>query len=444
MMACNSIINPPERTVSRKLVLSGFMKNISLLILSFTAILILTETGIRIIKPLSLQKYFIQTNDVSEWRGPSELLHHQLRPESSGIDYSKTGFIFQFIMKAFSNYRSVFTPPSTTYIVNDLGFRDNSTTFNSLKWKRAKNRVIIAGDSFTEGQYVAENDTFARILERSLKNNGHDVSVLNAGCNSYSPVLEYLLIKERLLALEPTHIILLFDISDLRDDSLYSLLSKKDEDGIVTAVSPHGRQFLASRPTAVNHIDTLNITPTVLKKIFAKSIIYNLLSDNIRNFLTHVKTYEDRNTDVMPEELLDAVYHTRENMDIDIYRRQSNLTFQYLRRIKTVLKENDIKFAIVLYPWPHMVGPDVSYLMRKQWRFDEHIYHTPLNRDFSEFCRKFQIRCLDMTEGFREYHNPGVLYYSDDIHWTRAGHRFVADLLTLFIKSDLNTNDRKI
>jgi hypothetical protein len=44
-----------------------------------------------------------------------------------------------------------------------------------------KPRILIVGDSFTEGQGVREADTFSRVLERDLRKTGRDVEVLNCG-----------------------------------------------------------------------------------------------------------------------------------------------------------------------------------------------------------------------------------------------------------------------
>jgi len=42
-------------------------------------------------------------------------------------------------------------------------------------------RILVLGDSFTEGQGVREEDTFSRQLERLLRAEGHKVEVLNCG-----------------------------------------------------------------------------------------------------------------------------------------------------------------------------------------------------------------------------------------------------------------------
>jgi lysophospholipase L1-like esterase len=42
-------------------------------------------------------------------------------------------------------------------------------------------RIVVLGDSFTEGEGVREGDTFSRGVERSLRAEGHQVEVLNCG-----------------------------------------------------------------------------------------------------------------------------------------------------------------------------------------------------------------------------------------------------------------------
>lgn len=70
--------------------------------------------------------------------------------------------------------------------INSLGMRNREITPK----KSNEYRVLMLGDSFTEGYQVPENNTYTRILEEKLNLNNKDkrfYNVINAGKARYSP-----------------------------------------------------------------------------------------------------------------------------------------------------------------------------------------------------------------------------------------------------------------
>src|SRR5262245_14050504 len=79
--------------------------------------------------------------------------------------------------------------------VNNLGLRGHDI---QLKKALDHYRILMLGDSFTMGKGVNDDKTFSALLEESLNNNNNTVSnktknieVLNAGVDSYSPILSF-------------------------------------------------------------------------------------------------------------------------------------------------------------------------------------------------------------------------------------------------------------
>ncbi len=66
---------------------------------------------------------------------------------------------------------------------NSAGFRG---TQNYEQKSSHRYRIITLGDSRTYGFSVEDNQTFSAVLERSLREKGHDVEVINAGTHGYS------------------------------------------------------------------------------------------------------------------------------------------------------------------------------------------------------------------------------------------------------------------
>lgn len=79
-------------------------------------------------------------------------------------------------------------------------------------------RVIVIGDSFTEGYH--EEDTVSRQLERALDAQGLpiDFEVMNCAVSSYSMLPILLRLRDQLLAADPDAVIVNIDLTDLHDD----------------------------------------------------------------------------------------------------------------------------------------------------------------------------------------------------------------------------------
>jgi len=80
-------------------------------------------------------------------------------------------------------------------------------------------RVIVIGDSFTEGYKL--QDTVAVKLEQELQtdNSGLRYEILNCASSTYSPLLMYLRLRDHLMQIEPDAIIVNVDQTDIWDDA---------------------------------------------------------------------------------------------------------------------------------------------------------------------------------------------------------------------------------
>jgi len=77
---------------------------------------------------------------------------------------------------------------SYTLRTNSAGIRGNEI---EIDLDKGTYRILMLGDSFTLGKGVGNEETFSALLEESLNATGARVEVLNAGVDSYAPVLSY-------------------------------------------------------------------------------------------------------------------------------------------------------------------------------------------------------------------------------------------------------------
>ncbi len=83
-----------------------------------------------------------------------------------------------------------------TASINSLGFRDRSFTVR----KNANYRIVAIGDSFTYGWGVTVENSWPKVLERNLRDNGWQVEIANLGKPSADPI-DYAEIAERAIPL---------------------------------------------------------------------------------------------------------------------------------------------------------------------------------------------------------------------------------------------------
>lgn len=93
-------------------------------------------------------------------------------------------------------------------------------------------RIVSLGDSFTAGYEVNAEETFAAVLERSLRAAGKNVEVLNAGVSGYSTAEAALYLERELFRYEPDLVLVSFYANDLVDNARAGLF-RLDGDELV-------------------------------------------------------------------------------------------------------------------------------------------------------------------------------------------------------------------
>jgi lysophospholipase L1-like esterase len=95
---------------------------------------------------------------------------------------------------------------------NSLGFRDRE---HSPARPPGVYRIVVLGDSVTMGLQIPDReDLFPEVLERELKDAGHDVEVLNFGVSGYNTQQEVAIFLERGLEYEPDLVLVQYSLND--------------------------------------------------------------------------------------------------------------------------------------------------------------------------------------------------------------------------------------
>ncbi len=313
-MANNLFENNPKKTII-------FFIVTSLLILDFVF------KGL-----LNLYDSVFFNDNIQDIATSHEVYHHTFKPNKSVNLKSDSG-----------NY---------TIFTNSLGFKDDK--INHVEKNINKKRIILIGDSFTEGVLLNFDKTFAGIFKKYLAEK--NIDLLNAGRGGYSPIIYWSKIKN-LLEIEKVEFDELYVFVDLSDtwDEYYTYDLNDDQNVILrnipTSQAKHSENFIGKT------------------KIFLKeNTIFTYF------FLNHISDSLSRNDQdkIWYNFIVNGIHFDKWPINKSVYNawgeKGIKLQLKYMNNLKKLLDENKIKLTVVVYPWISQIWyEDLDSLHVKIW-----------------------------------------------------------------------------
>ena len=293
---------------------------------------------------------------------------------------------------------------------NSLGLRDREVP----KEKGKELRLLVLGDSFTEAGTAPLENTAAKILERQLndkKVSPLPIRVINAGQVSYSPILEYLFLKNSLMKLEPDIVVLNLDMTDVQDDYIYSSIADFDQNGLPVAVPKRDSKIWVKA----------NYKPS---KLFSW-LHNNFYAVQLFEHLSHFE-WNKRAANIIPGRLAnDRLGPTRDGADYTPHYRK---TFSYLLAIRSLLQEHRIPFLVFVYPHGHQTSGREWREGRKAYAFEQDTTYTGSFFPFlAKACQQYRLHCYLLINEFRQYEGDELLFLPFNGHFSQAGEAFFAN-----------------
>jgi hypothetical protein len=326
------------------------------------------------------------------------LLHHRARP---GLSVSVSGVPFE---------------------TNSLGLRDRE---HASPKPASVVRLLMLGDSFTEGAGLILEDTVAKRVERALGARGCGAyEVVNAGVASYSPILEYLLLQRLGPTLQPDVVVLNFDMTDVHDDTVRTETATLDPRGLPIAVPPDPIRETALLLPPIPWLGPLGprVNRLVLYQAFRKS-------DPGRWLLGPVKTSPEQLAawGLIGDPRYDPMAITR-GEDSPGLERAWFLTERYLVGIRDLTRARGVPFVLVVYPHAHQVSAYESPVGRRQLGAGAGLYTS--ERPFARLealGRREDFPVINLLPIFRARAGEGPLFRHADVHHTSAGAAVFAE-----------------
>ena len=296
---------------------------------------------------------------------------------------------------------------------NKLGLRGAEV---SLQKPDSTYRIIALGDSFTMGKGVEDDQTFSSGLQEILQNEldkcerkVERIEVLNAGVDSYSPLLAYLYLSQELRSLDWDLVIFNLDNSDLVQEAAYRSIALRDNSGAIIAVP--GADSKRSISMRFRHWIENNLYMTRLLLFYMnKWLGHKDLS------VQGVVTRANREV-ILPTLKADQVDRTQQWNDI----------FESLARIRDFADSRSSRFVMSVYPWGHQVNDD-------EWVSGRHVFMSTGDSAIENYDEKilalageYGIDAISLYDGFLGYEGDEPLYFAQDPHFTPRGQRLMAE-----------------
>lgn len=333
---------------------------------------------------------------------PDEYRHHALVPDS----YS------ELRQRDFSYVQRV----------NSLGLRGRETTAEKSTGTK---RILMLGDSFTMGKGVEDGQTFSVLVEdlvnASLKDcGGGTVEVLNAGVDSYAPILSYIQFERDLLRLAPDLVILNLDNSDLIQEAAYRKQAIRDQNGAIIAVPQVWQDSLYER-----------IHSWTSRHLYFTRVILV--------YVTRAMDHREITVRRVANEFGRAHFvHTLEG-DVDRTAQWQDI-FESIGRIKHLADSIRAEFLLATYPWAHQVN-ETDWVPGRYAFMDKGEHTTDITQQtVRRYTADLGIELFEALPVFEEYRGSEPLYFQYDPHWTAAGHRVMAKGLSKYINQQYISN----
>ena len=324
------------------------------------------------------------------YRQISPIYHHDLKPNTAA--WARWG----------PNRYRIYT--------NSLGFKDAAV--RDVPLVSNARRVVLLGDSFTEGVGYAYEDTFAGILHARLAPRGIDV--LNAGVASYAPVIYYRKMKYLIeeARLDVGEVIVFLDISGIGDEAWFYDLDRDDK--VVDQPFQAGTSIDPSVMRGMPPSRWENFNVWVREHVLSVMVVGRLRKRFQRHELTsgplgpwQAKLASKRGNWTFAFDA--AAFKAVGERGLQRASHSMNL-------LRDLLRKHGIPLTVVVYPWPNqIVASDLNSKQVQYWR----AWTAANGSGFADLFGEF-IDGSDPAVTLRKY------YVEGDVHFNAAGHQRLA------------------
>ncbi|MFH1645779.1 MAG: SGNH/GDSL hydrolase family protein, partial [Candidatus Omnitrophota bacterium] len=376
--------------------------NLILLAVSITVFLLVAEFLCRIFikKPVSHNALFCEYDPLLGW---SKI------PNKKGV-YSTSEY-------------------SVTESFNSKGLRGQEYSYEK---KDGEYRILVLGDSFTEGYTVEFEELFSEVLKEGLNGpSKSDFEVINAGTAGYGTAQEFLFFRDEGIKYLPDCVVLMFYDNDVVDN-----VSERGGSNArpYFEMDKKGNLLLKKLPGSKSAISN----KLQFIQFIRKSCFYGLVKERVKSTPFLYSLVKKMNLPITKEMPLQYLVYQKDKPEI--LRKGWAVTEALIKEIKKYTDYSGSELIVFYIPvrgaiyekyWKRM---KIQYGMKgDQWNV------LCVASELESICKRNNISFINPVSDFAEEakaleSSGGMLYFKQDGHWNRYGHKAAGEMLAGYFK----------
>jgi hypothetical protein len=299
---------------------------------------------------------------------------------------------------------------------NSLGFRDSAV--REIELSGDGKRILIVGDSHSEGVGVEYNKTFPGILQQ--KSEETNTEILNAAAVSYSPKIYYLK-TEYLLnyhGLEIDEVWIFIDISDLQNEIAYESFYPELPGAFFTFKERFLdllERYSFTYYSIHSRIERKRLNAFINRmQLFHPQQIDNLQKHTAEIYEDFFRNFDDDDLLRSPEfHGVGEWYYNEETRELAD--KGLDLGQHYMEKLDSLCDVKNIRMKLSVHPWHAQIyKKETSDYYVSEWK---------------NFCMQHDIEFINLFPLFVNVGNPfstiEKYYIPGDNHWNEEGHKKV-------------------
>ncbi len=339
------------------------------------------------------------------------------------------------------------------FSVNKMGIR-----YPDIPLAKTANekRILLLGDSYTEGMGVEYEQTFGALLERKFSKNGEVVRFINGGLTGAGP-LEYAKLFYFVGAkYNPDVVLIILYANDVTDTHpIQSEIFKNRKlwlegnhrefviKGFLHSLFPRFYTLIKAvkeRESRKQHIDLIKVTRKYARKKGIPEEKINAWISKVPKDILEAANRGAFSAGILTSGLIHPNVW-RNNIDLEGEEAAQKWTtmINILNSLIDLLNERNIKVGIVFAPNAMQYGKNygdfqesLGTVVKKEWANHE----TNIERELQKWSKEQKVSFLNLTPYFRKLSDDEKkkVHYRLDGHWTPSGQQFVANILSDWLK----------
>jgi hypothetical protein len=278
-------------------------------------------------------------------------------------------------------------------------------------------RILCLGDESTLAPETDQAETFcARLKEFLPASSSVNLEVINAGCPQSGPLLSYLALRHKLLALAPDLVVYNFDMSDVADDH---------------RIRRHVRMS-GNEPLYCPHPD-LERQRTASEAFWVERL---LLWQQGKRGVGHLLGAEDQAEDARDIDAPQGTYAWLRD-DAPDWSLYIDQTLAVVGQMATACRQANSEFVLAVVPCPWQISAEASNGpgVRERAGLQDHVlYKSRLAFDtLSAYAGRENIHFCDPSPAFTRAENAERQFRENAARFSATGHELYARVLERFL-----------